>query len=809
MLDGLRHDFRYGLRLLLRNPGLSAAALLALALGIGANTAIFSVVDAVLLRPLPYADPDHLYALFQTRDDEPNDHDSLSEDDVVELTESGGTTLAVAAYYTPSGGFALAGSGEPERVFGTSVTTAIFDVLGARPAIGRGFVAGDGVAGAPGVVVLSDALWRRRFAADPSIVGKPVVVDAQPVTVVGVMPPAFRFPRNNVADLYSVLRPVRSEARPPYYIRAIARPRAGASDGEVQAVLESAARRTRERFPDAPGGFVFRVGPLRDELIGTVGPALYVLLGAVALVLLIATANIANLLLARATARRGEMAVRAALGASRFRLTRQLLTESLILAGAGGFLGVILAVWGTDLLVALGPQTLPRVEEIGIAPMVLLYTALITIVSGLLCGVAPAFQVGRGELTSALASSGRGQTDTGGRRIRNVLVAGEFALAVMLLGGAGLLLRSFERLTAVDPGVRTEGVLTASLSLPQARYADGPARVAFFNRALDAVRALPGVEAAAFSMAVPPDRLVMTNPFTIDGRVPANRQALPAMPHVLVTPEYFKTLDIPLTAGRSFTAADADGAPGVVIINDVFARKFFSGEDPIGHRLMLGDYDPDGAKATIVGVVADVKYSGLDETPRPTMYTTYAQGGSWWPTMYLIVRTSLPPEAQAPAVRAAIGTLDPALPVSDLQALRTLVGQSVAEPRFRATLLGMFAAVALLLAAIGIYGILTYAVGRRTREIGLRMALGAARGDVVALVLRQGMALAGAGTLIGILGALGLSRLLSGLLFGVSPADPVTFAGVAFVMVAVAFAACWIPARRAAAVDPMVALRSE
>ncbi|HUD70375.1 MAG TPA: ABC transporter permease [Dongiaceae bacterium] len=808
MGHGFLQDLRYGLRLLLRNPGLSAAALLALALGIGANTAIFSVVDAVLLRPLPYADPDRLFAVYQVHDDAPDDHDSLSPDDVVELIELGAPALQVAAYATPPGGFSLAGAGDPERVFGTTATADLFEVLGTRPARGRAFLPEDARPGAPGVVVLSDALWRRRFGADASIVGREVIVDARPATVVGIMPPGFRFPRDRVAELWSVLRVERSESRSPFYIRAIARPRAGATAGEIDAALGAAARRIRERFPQAPGKFRFATGPLRDELVGSAGPALLVLLGAVALVLLIATANIANLLLARATARRGEMAVRAALGAGRLRLVRQMLTESLILSGAGGLLGVVLALWGTDLLVALGPRTLPRIEEIGIAPAVLLFTTLITLASGLLCGLAPALQVARQAPAAGLQAVGRSATDAGGRRVRHFLVVAEFALAVMLLGGAGLLLRSFERLTAVDPGVRLDGVLTASLSLPKARYADGPARQAFFSRAIEGLRALPGVEAAAIGMSVPPDRLVMTNPYSVEGRVPADRQAAPAVPQILISPDYFHSLGVKPLAGRTFTDADGAGAPDVVIINDVFARKIFPGEDPIGRRLILGEYDPQAPLATIVGVVTDVKYSGLDETPAPTMYTPYAQN-TWWPTMYLIVRSSLPPEAQAAAVRAAIAAIDPALPVSDLLPLRTLVGRSVAEPRFRATLVGLFAAVALLLAAVGIYGILTYAVGRRTREIGLRMALGARQRDVLGLVLRQGMGLAGAGTLAGLCGAFALSRLLGGLLFGVAPGDPTTFAAVAIVMLLVAFAACWLPARRAAAVDPMVALRSE
>ena len=808
MIDGLLTDLRYGLRLLVRNPGLSAAALLALALGIGANTAIFSVVDAVLLRPLPYADPECLLAVFQLRHDPDNAHAVLSEDDVVEIVESGAPALDVAAFVAPSGGFALAGAGDPERIFGSSVTANLFDVLGVPPAMGRGFLAEDARPGAPGVVVLSDALWRRRFGADPSIVGREVTIDAQPQTVVGVMPPGFRFPRNNSADLYAVLRPERTDSRPPFYIRAIGRPRPGATPGEVKGALDLAADKIRERFPQSNPDFEFSSGPLRDELVGTVGPALWVLLGAVALVLLIATANIANLLLARATARRGEMAVRAALGAGRWRLVRQTLAESLVLSGAGGLLGVVLALWGTDVLVALGPRNLPRIEEIGVAPGVLLFTALITITSGLLCGLAPALKAGLDDPAHDLAAAGRTPTDAGGRRLRNLLVAGEFALAMTLLGGAGLLLESFARLVAVDPGVRTEGILTASLSLPQARYPDGPARGAFFDRALERIATLPGVEAAAISMAIPPDRLMMTNPYSVDGRLAPNGQAEKAVPHLLVSPDYFRALGVPLLSGRLFNAADAAGVPDVMVVNAVFARQVFPGEDPIGKRILLGDYDPESPRVTIVGVVADVKYSGLDETPRPTIYTPYAQN-TWWPTMYLIVRTATPPDTQAAPVRAAIAALDPALPVSDLKPLRQIVGQSVAEPRFRATLVGLFAAVALLLAAIGIYGILTYAVGRRTREIGLRMALGARGRDVVALVLKQGMALAGAGTAVGLLGAFALSRLLSGLLFGIAPGIPPTLAVVAFLMLTVAFVACWLPARRAAAVDPMVALRAE
>ena len=808
-MSGLVQDLRYGLRMLLRSPGLSAAAILALALGIGANTAIFSVVNAVMIRPLPYDDPSRLLAIYQTWARDPSGHKGLSEDDVVALRGATGTLARVAAYANPgAGGLTLADGAGAELVRGTRATWELFDVLGTPPLLGRVFLPEDDRDDADPVVVLSHALWMRRFAGDPAVVGRSVVVDGRPHTIAGVMPPGFRFPRDGAADLWAIFRVRPSESRPPYYIRAIARARPDAGPGAIAAELQAIRQRIQERFPESPGDWTLRSGPLKDEMVGDVGPSLLILLGAVALVLLIATANIANLLLARATARRKEIAIRRALGAGRMRLARQLLTESLLLAGAGGLLGVVLALWGTDILVALGPRGLPRREEIGLDDGVLLYTAIVTVASGLLFGLAPVLTATRSRLSAALGDGGRGATDHAGRRLRNALVVGEVALAVTLLGGAGLLIKSLLRLEQVNPGFDTGNILTASLTLPAARYDSGAARSAFFERLVERAERLPGVEAAAVSMALPPHLLVMTNPYTVEGRPAPPGRSATAVPHLLISPGYFRALGVPLVRGRLFTAADVDGAPFVVVINDVMARQVFPGEDPVGRRLQLGDFDPRAPWGTIVGVVGDVKYSGLDQAPRPTMYTPYVQD-SWWPAMYLVVRSRLEPAALARAVRAEVAALDTEVPVARVHTMRELLGESVDAPRFRTTLLGLFAAAALVLAVVGIYGILSYTVGQRTQEIGIRMAMGARGRDVLALVLRQGMALAGLGIGLGLAGAFAVSRALAGLLYGVRPGDPATLAAVGLLMGVVALVACALPARRAARVDPMVALRSE
>jgi len=807
-MNGIVQDVRYGVRMLLRSPGLTAAAILGLALGIGANTAIFSVVDAVLLRPLPYPDADRLLSVHQVWATSPDEHDVLSTDDVVALREGAAAFMQAAAYFSPAGGFAITGGGEPEQVRGTTVTAELFDALGTRPALGRAFLPGDDSLGAEPVVVLSHALWQRRFGGDPQVVGRLLTVDSRPHTVVGVMPKGFRFPRDGVADLWPIFRPERSSSRPPYYIRTVARLRPGVRPADVQGALQSITRQIKEQFPDSPADWRLDAAPLKGELVGDVRPALLVLLGAVALVLLIATANIANLLMARATARRQEMAIRAALGAGRARLVRQLLTESLMLAGAGGLFGILLSHWGSDLLVRLGPSDLPRLHEVGIDLRVLLYTATVTILSGILFGLAPAVGVSRPGLASKLHTGARGTTDHAGRRLRSLLVVTEFALAVMLLCGAGLLIRSFLRLQQVSPGFDAGGILTASVSLPQARYPDEAARSAFFREVVERAGSLPGVQAAAISMALPPDLLVMTNPYTVEGRpLPPGRNP-PAVAQLLIGGDYFRVLGVPLLRGRAFTDADTAAAPQVIIINQTMAATQFPGEDPIGRRIQLGDPDPQSPWVTIVGVVGDVKYTGLDSAPEPTMYTPYEQN-LWWPTMYLVMRSSVDPAGLAQAVRAQVAALDPLLPMAQVRTMDELLGRSVAEPRFRTTLLGIFAAVALLLATVGIYGVVSYTVGQRTQEFGIRMALGARRQDVLALVLGQGMVLAGIGVAIGLVASLALNRVLAGILFGVSPTDLVTFCAVPLVMVAAALLACYVPARRATRVDPMVALRSQ
>jgi putative ABC transport system permease protein len=502
------------------------------------------------------------------------------------------------------------------------------------------------------------------------------------------------------------------------------------------------------------------------------------------------------------------MAICVALGAGHSRIVRQTLVESLLLAALGGGAGILLAIWMIDLLVAWGPRDLPRLGEVSLDAGVLLYALGVTTLTGLLAGLAPSLQGVRLDLMGVLRDQGRAAGDRTGARLRRLLVLGEFSLAVMLLGGAALLIHSFLRLQSVNPGFDPGGLLTMRLTLPESRYGDDEARGRFFSEVLERAAGLPGVRETALTMALPPHLLVMTNPYTVEGRPIPPGQTPPAVPQVLISPGYFRALGVPLQRGRVFTDADIGGAPGVVIIDETMARRAFPGADPVGRRIRTGDPGPDAEWLTVVGVVGDVKYSGLETPPEPTIYSPYLQD-RWWPSMYLILKTGSDPGGVAPAVRAAVHALDPELAVADLRTMDRLIHDSVAQPRFRATLVGAFAALAVLLAAAGAYGLLSHAVGQRTREMGIRMALGARPRDVLRLVIGEGMLLAASGILLGLAGGLGLNRALAGLLFGVSPTDLSTHLVVVGVMSAVAFAACWMPAHRATRIDPLVALRDE
>ncbi|HEX7049880.1 MAG TPA: ABC transporter permease [Longimicrobiales bacterium] len=800
-METLFHDLRYALRSLRKAPGFAGVAVLTLALGIGANTAIFSVVDGVLLRPLPYPEPDRLVSFVEA---------GSYKGAFLEYRERAESFEAIAAY-TPGQAFSLTGRGEPVRLEGAVVSAGLFSVLGAKPLLGRTFLPGEDEAGREPVVVLSHGLWQQRFGADPGIIGEEVRLDGIARTVVGVMPPGFRFPSAST----QLWVPASIRAADPIDLwgmsvgTTIARLRPGVTLEEARTEVRTLEPRMRELFPwDMPEdyGRNATVVPLRDRIVGDVRPMLLVLLGAVGFVLLIACANVANLLLARATTRRRELAVRVALGAGRRRLMRQLLTESVMLAALGGIVGLFLAFWGVELLVAGLPADTPRLAGIGIDGRVLGFTAALTFATGLVFGVLPALRASRSEPHDALKEGGR--TATGARtRLSAALVVTEIALAVVLVTGAGLLIRSFWRLLRVDPGFRVENVVAATVAPPTFRYADGAARRAFYQELLGRLEALPGVTGAGITDRLPFGGRNYGSVFVIEGRPdPATQGGDWPLADIAATisADYLRTMGIRVLRGRGFTPADRADAPGVVLINQALARRYWPDEDPIGRRIRGPGSVP---WLTIVGIVDDVAYNRLADTDLPAFYMPLLQHGP--EVVSVVVRSTADPATLAANLRAVVASIDEDTPVSDVRAMAQRVSDSLGRPRFTMLLLTAFAAAALILGAVGIYGVIAYAVSQRIHEIGIRMALGARAGDVLGMVVRQGAALAMIGIAVGLLAAFATTRLLAGLLYGVGATDAATFLAVPLLLGAVALAASWIPARRAARVDPVVALRNE
>ena len=808
-MNTLWQDLRYGARMLMKKPGFTLVAVMTLALGIGANTAIFSVVNAVLLRPLPYPEPERLVMAYLANPAQGQNRSSLGMADFLAVRERNQSFEKVTAF--SFGSFTLTGGERPEQISGAWVSADFFATLRVAPARGRAYQIEDERPENPRVIVISHDFWQRRLAADAQVIGKTINLNSTPYTVVGVMPESFRFALTPEAELWPVrvIRPPRG--RPPYFNRCVGRLKPGVTEQQAQADLSAIAAQVQKQFPDSPYS-AMTTRPLMTSVVGDVQQALLVILGAVAFVLLIAAANVANLQLARAASREREMAVRLALGANRWRVVRQLLTESLMLAVVGGAVGLFLAVWGIDLFRTLGPANLPRLQEVNLDGRVLGFTMLAALLSGIIFGLVPALQSSRADLNEALKEGGRAGTESHGRkRLRGLLVVAEVALTLVLLVGAGLLLKSFLRLQDVNPGFRPDHLLTAQISLPPARYNDDQKIIAFHQDLLNRTKNLPGVQAAGMSMSLPPNLLQISNPFGIEGRPLPHGQARPLAEEMTISSEYFTALGVPLLRGRFFTDADKAGAPQVMIINEAMARRYFPNEDPVGKRLQTGDPNPNSPWETIVGVVGNVKYAGLEAEEMPTMYVPYTTPGwvSWSRSMYLVVRTAGEPLGLASALRQQVRELDQDLPVVGLRAMEQVIHESVTEPRFRTSLLGLFAAVALLLAAIGIYGVISYAVTERTHEIGIRMALGAQTSNVLRLVIVQGMKLALVGVAIGLAASLALTRLMKSLLFDVSPTDPLTFAAIAVLLIAVALLACYLPARRATKVDPMIALRYE
>lgn len=808
--DTLIHDIRYGFRQLVRNPVFTGVAVVTLALGIGANTAIFSVVDGILFRPLPFPESHELVNVWTdvTERGGPDD-EWLSYANYWSLKQQSDRLESLAAW----GGArpTLMGEGEAEQLVGARIDPDMFsDVLQVTPALGRDFRRDDDGPDAPPVAILSHGFWQRAYGGDPSVVGQTINLNGAATEVIGVMPARLRPPFVSDADLWltpRLPREQRDQGRGNYSWRAVGRLADGVTVASADAELEVLGQRLEAEYPQSNLDMTFGAVAVRDDLVGETRAGLLVLLAAVGFVLLVACVNVANLLLARAAARRGELAVRSAMGAGRLRIVRQLMTESAILAMAGGLAGVVVAVWGTDLLVALAPPGTPRIDEVAVDGRVLAVTAAVTILAGGLFGLIPAIRAAREDAFEALREGGRG-SGAGKRanRTRAGLVVGQVALALVLLVGAGLLLRSFDNLRTHELGFDPENLLTMQVNLFGPEYQDGDVRRNFYDALQTRLASIPGVEAVAFTSTVPLTGFDGDADFNIEGR-PVPGPETPQTAWVRrATPNYFETMDMRLAGGRGFTAADDANAPPVVVVNETFANRHFPGENPVGKRIDFGDRS-DVNWREVVGVVGDIKNFGIRADSRVAVYLPYGQATA--PFVFPVLRTTIPTETVVPAVRRAVGELDPTLAVGQVSTMNDLVGDAIASDRFVAALLSLFAVLALLLAVVGLYGVVAYSVGRRLPELGVRMALGAAGSDITRMIVRQAMILVGVGVAVGIVAAGILSRFIEGLLFGVPALDPVTFGAVAVALALAGTVAAAVPARRAGKVDPVQVLNAE
>ena len=802
-------DVRYGARMLARSPGFTGVAVATLALGIGANTAIFSVIDAVLLRSLPYQEADRLVFLTEWSEQVPEMSFSVANlKDVRDLS-----TVFESLVGFNGQNFILTGEGaEAERLSGRQVTSGLFPTLRKAPVLGRGFTAADDKPGAEPVAVLGEGYWERRFGRDPGLIGRRLDLSGELFTVIGIMPKTLHGSWKTV-DVYTPLLRLEDKiggeknrgSHPGIYV--IARLKPGITEERARTEVKAIATRLAAQHPDTSARQSMTLESLQQSYVGDLRPALMLLLGAVALVLLIACGNVANLLLARAAGRQKEIAVRRALGAPRGRLLRQLLTESVLLAAMGAMVGVVLAYWGVRGLVASLPATVPRADEIRVDGAVLAFTGALAVFTGLLFGIAPAWRISSGGVQGALREEGRGTVGPAHHRLRNTLVVTEIALALVLLVGAGLLVRSFVRVLGADAGFRADGVLTASLPLPQTRFPEEAQRAAFVRQVVERVQAVPGVRVAAAAL---PLLGGWQSSFTLEGRPEPPPGQLPSADITRVTPDYFRAMGERVLEGRVFTAHDTAEAVPVAVVDETFARTQYPGQAVLGKRLRFGSRRDPERKAKwleIVGVVGHVKNYGVDQESRVEVYLPFDQSPAGGAT--LIVRAEKDPGALASGLREAVKAVDPEVPVYSLRTLAELMSDRTAERRLAVMLITVFAAVALLLAAVGIYGVMSYAVAQRTQEIGIRMALGAERRDILRMVLRHGSLMAVTGIALGVVAALGLARLITSLLFQVSATDPPTFSIVPVVLIAVALLACYIPARRATRVDPLVALRDQ
>jgi len=811
-IEELWQDLRYGLRMLLKYRGFTVVAMLTLALGIGANTAIFSVVNSVLLRSLPYQDPERIVKIWNANGGAPTQV-PISEPEFNEYRNQSQSFDHVAAYVVfPNN---LTGINEPERVLTAATSSGFFPALGVRMELGRAYSSDEDQRGRNGVVVLSHRLWQRHFSSDPNLIGKAITLNSRSRTVIGITPPGFGFPGDKVdAWTPAAINPASTNTG-AHYLNVIARLRPGRDLDQANAELKVAVDRIKQRFPEyykGAEGFSSRVVPLREEIVGDIRPALLVLFGSVGFILLIACANVANLLLARSAARQKEIAVRTALGASRRRILRQLLTESLLLSVLGGAFGLLLAYGGIRFLVAEGRAALPRIDEINIDGWALGFTTLVSLLTGVIFGLAPALYASKPDLNGSLKEGGRGGAESVRHNgARGLLVVSQVTLSVVLLVGAGLMIKSFWRLMQVNPGYNPENVLTLRLSLPWGTPYQQ--LIAFYQQLTQRAAALPGVQAAAIVSQLPLDAPRSNVSFEVEGQPSEfNNDDDPIADFNTISSDYFLTMGIPLLHGRSFTDRDNAQSPTVVIVNQSLARRLWPGEDPIGKRIRLTEGTP---WMSIVGVAPDLKNQALSAVARHEIYVPYvqanfAQNQNFTPyTIGLVARAALDPASLSGAIRGEVRALDKSLPVYDIKPMERIVADSISQPHFTTLLLAGFAGIALILVTVGVYGVISYSVAQRTREIGIRKALGAQTRDVMTLFVGQGLALALIGVTIGSVVAFALTRVMTRLLYEVSATDAATFIAVPLLITTVSLMACYVPVRRAVKIDPMIALRHE
>ncbi len=796
-------DLRFAFRTLGKTPGIAFIAVLTLGLGIGATTTVFSCVNALFLRPFPYAQPQQLMALRQDHKARGWTGNTVSYPNFIDWQQEAKSFTAMAAHSGRS--FNMFGGAEPERVEGQAISWNMFGLLGVAPMFGRDFSEADGRPGSAPVVLLSAALWERRFGSDTTVVGRAITLNGNPYTVVGVMPAPYQFPED--AQLWVALNDSPTERRGWNFLNVIGRLRDDVSIQQADAELAGIFTRLASQYPDDNAGWSASVVTLREDKVGEYKSVLQVMMGAVMFVLLIACANVANLLLSRAAARHREMAIRTALGAGRMRIVRQLLTESVLLAFGGAALGIVIALWGLDLVAAAVPSDKPFWMLFTIDGRVLAFTAAIAVGTGVLFGLAPAWQVSRGDVHGSLKEGSRG-TGTGGarQRLRHALVVAEMALSIILLVGAALMIQSFMRLQRVDPGFDRQNVLASTVVLSGSRYDSARARATFFEELLPRLRGLPGVTDVAASQAPPLSGSSSSSTFTVEGH-PVKSGEEPEGNWQTVTAGYLTFLHVPLR-GRDLSERDVRDSGLVAVINETMAQRFWPGQDALGKRFRFGGVDEsDGSWMTVVGVAHDVRHGGLSDKPENQFYIPYTQAP--FRGMIVMVRTAGDPTAMAPMMRREFRSVDPQLPVFRLQTMEAAFRSAVWEQRLYGSMFGVFAAVALLLAAVGLYGVMAYMVTLRTHEIGVRMALGAQRSDMLRMVVRQGVRLTALGVAIGLVGAFAVTGTLKNFLYGVTPSDPATFFGIPLILALVALLASWIPARRATRVDPMLALRYE